>query len=243
MDEERNYEEEARAQGWRPQEEYSGDPERWTDAKTFVEKGEKIAGILKSRVEKLETRLEEAERANREFGQYTKAQLAKERQKSADKIAQLEAQLAQAITDGDGQAFTKLNNEISQERSRAPFEQNVDAAALASEWLKNNPWYNADTDLQIYADGLAERVANEGYQGKAYYKEITDRVRARFPEKFENPNKKRANGVESAGEIETQDSRPHTYANLPPDAKSACDMFVKQGLMTKEEYVKAYEWE
>ena len=43
--EERNYEEEATEQGWNP--DYDG-PNK-TDAKTFVEKGEKIAGIANAR--------------------------------------------------------------------------------------------------------------------------------------------------------------------------------------------------
>jgi hypothetical protein len=31
-----------------------------------------------------------------------------------------------------------------------------------------------------------------------------------------------------------------SYAALPDDAKKACDRFVKQGLMTKEQYIKDY---
>jgi len=30
---------------------------------------------------------------------------------------------------------------------------------------------------------------------------------------------------------------------LPQEAKAACDRFVKQGLLTVEEYLKEYEWE
>ena len=246
MAEERNYEEEAKAQGWKPEAEFNGDPEKWTDAKTFVEKGEKIAGILKSRVERLEDRLENAERANREFGKYTKKQLEREKAKSQERIAELEARLAKAVTDGDGQAFTQLNNEINAERQNVPrdTDPNIEQQRVSEDWLKANPWYNTDADLQIYADGLAERVAGEGYQGRAYFNEITERVKARFPEKFENPNRKRANGVEDAGEIETKDSKQaRTYENLPADAKAACDDFVSQGFISKEDYVKSYEWD
>ena len=51
MTEERNYEDEASKQGWKPESEYSGKAP-WTDAKTVVQKGGKIAGILKSRLAK-----------------------------------------------------------------------------------------------------------------------------------------------------------------------------------------------
>ena len=34
------YEGEAREMGWRPKEEWQGEPEKWRDAKEFVERGE-----------------------------------------------------------------------------------------------------------------------------------------------------------------------------------------------------------
>jgi len=41
----------------------------------------------------------------------------------------------------------------------------------------------------------------------------------------------------------TVSSGKKSYGNLPPEAKAACDKFVKQGLMTKEAYVAEYDWE
>jgi hypothetical protein len=35
-------------------------------------------------------------------------------------------------------------------------------------------------------------------------------------------------------------SKAETYDNLPADAKAACDDFVKQGFMKREDYVKQY---
>ena len=39
------YESEAREQGWKPKEEYEGDPEKWRPAKEFVERGELFGKI------------------------------------------------------------------------------------------------------------------------------------------------------------------------------------------------------
>jgi hypothetical protein len=97
--------------------------------------------------------------------------------------------------------------------------------------------------LQIYADGISERIVQEGYVGQAYFKELTNRVKARFPDKFENKRRTSANNVEVGGELETQVSEAHTYENLPADAKAACDRFVANGLTTKEQYVESYEWD
>jgi hypothetical protein len=212
---ERDYEAEAKEQGWNP------DPEslpegKWTDAKTFVEKGEKIAGILKSRLDRQDAQIKKLQDDNKSFGEWSQKLLDKEKKRSADLLAELEAQ---APTNG----------------------QELDPVAQA--WLLNNDWYNNDEDLQIYADGISERVAQEGYVGQAYFKELTSRVKARFPEKFENPRRSRANDVEAGGELQTQGSTAHSYENLPADAKAACDRFVASGLITKEKYVEDYEWD
>ncbi|RLC55297.1 MAG: hypothetical protein DRI30_07825, partial [Chloroflexi bacterium] len=71
MSEERDYEAEAVEQGWNA--DFDG-PNK-TDAKTFVERGEQIAGILKSKNKKLEDRLHKLEAANVQFGEYHKQTL------------------------------------------------------------------------------------------------------------------------------------------------------------------------
>ena len=39
------------------------------------------------------------------------------------------------------------------------------------------------------------------------------------------------------------DKNKHTYANLPDDAKVACDGFIADGLFkTREEYCERYDW-
>jgi hypothetical protein len=242
---ERDYEAEAKEQGWNP------DPEslpegKWTDAKTFVEKGEKIAGILKSRLDRQDAQIKKLQDDNKSFGEWSQKLLDKEKKRSADLLAELEAQRATAITDGDGQEFTRVDREIQRVRQdiSAPAPTNgQELDPVAQAWLLNNDWYNNDEDLQIYADGISERVAQEGYVGQAYFKELTSRVKARFPEKFENPRRSRANDVEAGGELQTQGSTPHSYENLPADAKAACDRFVASGLITKEKYVEDYEWD
>jgi uncharacterized protein involved in exopolysaccharide biosynthesis len=113
VSEERNFEQEARQDGWRPQEEWNGDPEKWVDAETFVERGEKITGILKSKADRLEQRLHKLEHANKKFGEYHKQQLDAQKKAAEQKIERLEDLLAEAISNGDGQAYNMLNKEIT----------------------------------------------------------------------------------------------------------------------------------
>jgi hypothetical protein len=40
----------------------------------------------------------------------------------------------------------------------------------------------------------------------------------------------------------TKQGGKHSYANLPADAKTQCDKWVRDGLMTQDQYVKDYPW-
>ena len=243
--EDRNFEQEARQEGWRPQEEWNGDPEKWVDAQTFVERGEKISGILKKKVETLEQRLDRAEKANQKFGEYHKKTIQKERQQAEQKINTLQDQLAQAISEGDGQAFTRISNEINDLKQNVPQNDQMDDgfSDLAQSWLADNQWYNNDPVLSTFADGAADRLRAQGFGGKAYFDELTRMVKETFPDKFENPNRKREPNVDSGAPADEPPAAKKSYKNLPADAKKACDEFVAQGFMTREEYIEAYDWE
>lgn len=232
---ERDYTAEATEQGWRE--------DGPLDAQAFVEKGEKIAGILKSKNNRLENRIATLEKSNIEFGEYHKQTLASQKQQNAERVAALEGQLAQAVTDGDGEKFQKTRNEIESLKPVPIQDSSQDSwNQLSQDWTNDNKWYSENRKLGAYADGISDQIRSEGYSGKAYFSEITKRVREDFPEEFDNPNKSKAGAVEAGGPV-TEVSKAKTYESLPADAKAACDGFVKDGFMTKEDYVKNYEFE
>lgn len=243
MEDERDYEQEASEQGWVEKDAWKGDPEKHTDAKTFVERGDKIAGILKSRLDKQDSQIKNLQESNKQFGEYHKQTLAKTEQANATRVAALEAELEQAITDGDGQAYTKVNREINDLRTNAAPTDDAQAwNQMAQAWAGQNQWYADNSKLATYADGISDQLRNEGYNGQAYFSELSRRVKEDFPEEFKNPNKSRPNGVDEGGQVDTN-SKARTYDALDADAKKACDGFVADGFMTQDEYVKQYEFE
>jgi len=244
VSEERNYESEASEQGWTPKENWKGPEEKWTDAQTFVERGEQIAGILKSKNVKLEDRIHRLEESNRQFGEYHKQTLETQQRKNAETIQELEAKVAQAITDGDGAEYTRANREIQSLKSEAPAPTNdAEWSRRSQEFISENEWYNKDPKLRQYADDISDRIRSISTSEVDYFSKLTAEVKEAHPNAFENPNKSRANTVENAGQLSTTNSKDHTYDNLPPDAKSACDKFVKDGFTTREAYVETYEFE
>jgi len=241
----RDYEKEASEQGWTPKEDWKGDEAKWTDAKTFVERGEKIAGILKSKVERLEGKVENLTESNRKFGEYHKQTIEAQRKSNVTRITALEAELAQAVTDGDGGAYTRANAEINDLKTELPPDGGPDQAAqawnvMAGQWVSENQWYNTNPTLATFADGLQERIMAEGYNGRAYFSELTRRVKEAFPDEFKNPRRDGESNVEAGGQISTGDSQAQTYENMDAEAKKACDGFVKDGFVTRKQYVAEY---
>lgn len=240
----RDFEKEAQKGGWVPKEEWKGDEEQWKPAQQFVEDGEKTLPLFKAKVEKelgeLKGELKDAKKANAEFGDFFRDFKARQEKETADLREQLVAKRQQAIDESDGQAFTTADKEL-RELDAQPVQT---FPPETKQWLQENPWYETNDDLAIYADGVADRLVQQGYVGgsKAYWDELTTRVKDRFPDEFENKQRQRPPSVEDASE--TVESKPKTYAALPKDAKDACDDFIKQGIFKdRDEYVAAYDWE
>ena len=121
MTEERDYEALASEQGWTPKEGWKGDPDKWVDAETFYDRGEQIAGILKSKNAKLEDRLNRVEQSSKQLGDHFKKTIEAQRKKSAETIQELEAKVAQAVNDSDGDSYQRLNREIGMVLERERF--------------------------------------------------------------------------------------------------------------------------
>jgi hypothetical protein len=239
---ERDWESEAAAEGWAPQDNWKGDPDKWKTAEQFVKDGEKIVPILKSKVERLDHRVEQLLESNKKLNEISQRTLEREKRENKRLIQELEDMRKQAITDGDGEAFAKADSQIrSLQEQDVPQEDGLDP--LAEKWLSSNPWYASNDRLGAFADGIADRLRARGFTGQAYFDELTRQVHEAFPNEFENRNRKRASGVESGGE-KASVSNTKTFDSLPSDAKAAYQQF-KRDIpgFTKEQFVEQYDWE
>jgi hypothetical protein len=248
---ERDFEAEAKAEGWVPLDAWKGDPAKHVDAETFVKRGEEILPIVNAKNRKLAETVEELRKTvddlkvgNSQFREFHEQSIARERQAKEAAIAQLEAVRKKAITDGDGEAFDRADKQLTQLRTQPAKQPGLTDGQKA--WLAENPWYQSDRVLTALADGMADGLATERPElvGKPeFLNELTKRVKAEMPHKFENPNRQRAT-VEDTQQRGGANGKARTYENLPADAKTACDRFVRTiPGYTKERYVSEYAWD
>ena len=249
---------EARSQGWVPLEEFRDSEDRWVDAETFVKRGREINPILrkhnaelKKEVEKAKAAAAEAIESAKEFKEFQKTQFEKQKADLQKQIAELKAQKKQAVTDGDGERVVDIDDAIDalkeEQSTLAPpkeiksTEQPTQIDPLLQSWLDKNEWFGQDQVLTRRTNGIGAALRAEfpDLKGQAFLDLLDKEIQETFADKF----KKREKPVSSV-EGGSTTSRPSksgkkTYADLPSDAKAACDKFIKQGLYKADSIEKS----
>ena len=248
-------EQQARAQGWVPVEEFRGGPEKHKTAEEFIEFGKKSQAVQKERNDKL---LTEITALKTQVGSYQETvnsfRTTHEKEMAAVKLdaynrakAELTAERRMAIREADEEKVEELDQKISNLKAPTlPEEDKPTKTPVINqeyvEWVAANPWFEQDQTMREYAEFIGEKISKDGVTTPdKFYSTINERVKAQFPGKFPG-QKEEIQDVESSttggGHSPTS---VKGYKDLPADAKSACDRYIAQGLYkTREEYVKVY---
>lgn len=241
---------EAKRMGWTPKDEFRGDPEKWRPASEFVERGRNMLPIVQATVKKQANEIAELKASMKQMGEYfTKAE-----QRSYEKaMADLKAQRAQAIKDGDGEAFAQVDDAIDglkkDMEAKAPPKAESSEDPVYEEWADENKRWLADEELEEFATFKANSLRKNGEKatGRKFLDLVTDAVKKRFPEKFENPRRQAAPAVEGATSLRKGGKG---FADLPAEARAACERMARNGFPDdpagqkkfKEDYLRNYEW-
>ena len=259
---------EAESQGWVPKERFRGNESDWVDADIFVKRGREILPILRKNNENLikdlnstKEQLKEFREAAEEFKKFQKDAYERKAQEYELRIQAIKESRAQAISDGDGQKVNALDDALDQAKdelkdakqavkdadktpiSAAPVNEDVDPGL--QQWLDKNTWFGQDKRMTGIVNGIGESLRLEFplLKGQAFLSKLDEVLAEEFPNKFGNkqaPTSRVESGAGRAGRGNS--SNAPNYDNLPPEAKAACDRFVKQKLMTREQYVADFDW-
>lgn len=73
---------------------------------------------------------------------------------------------------------------FNQQAQTTPQVPQPDEKAVA--WAERNPWFQKDPEMTSYAFGVHQKLVEQGYNPStdAYYQQIDENVRKRFPENF-----------------------------------------------------------
>lgn len=201
--------------GWTPKGEWRGDPNKWVDAETFIDRPnalrrdvERLQGELSTRDQRI-TELERGFEAMRKAGSAAVAQAEK----------RIRAEILAASKEGDDARVQAGMEELDALKAQSEPEK-PKADGLPPEetaWMAANPWYGDDVEMTDFAQKAARTVGARGLQGQAFYDAISAKVKEKFPDKFGNPRRQAASVVEAGGTSSKGSGKD--FQSLPADIK------------------------
>lgn len=236
----------AREKGWKPAEEYEGDPESWVDAKEFIAR-EPLYKALHKVNRELKKQKEETTKVKQ---LYDRIELtAKEKA-----MKELQQQLRVAAEEKDIEAALAIKDKINE--LSEPAKSEAPKNDIFDNWVVNNEWYEQDEDLRDFADGKGAKILakNPDMPLEQVYEEVTKSVKKVFPNKFMNPLKERASAVDSGKQIPAKSTggrkKEVTYDDLPIEVQDVYRKMVKKdathprgndrGILSHAEFIKDY---
>jgi hypothetical protein len=225
--------------GWRPKSEFEGDEEDFIDATEFVRRKplfEKIDNVGKE--------LRETKKALKAL------QAHHEKVKEAEfqhALKSLRAEKKEALEAGDADRLIEIDDQIADAKAAEVLARNQSVREAAAphpnfvQWASRNPWYKTNAELTVVADqiGTAYAASNPDTSPDDVLLYVEKRVRKLYPENFTNPNKSRPSAVE--GGTSTPSKKPADDSSnypLTEDERRVMMTFVRQGVMTKEQYIE-----
>lgn len=264
---EANVEATALSMGWKPQTEFTGDPARWVDAETYVSRGEHFLPIIKADRDRLRnelagmnSQLEETRRlftASQEaIEELKKFQDENTRRQVERAKAELVKQLKEARGNDDVEGELAAQAEINkldralEAKPPAPPPPAPAPTAPAPDpdfaaWQSEHDWFGKDTRKTALAMGIAQEFRTPGnpnahLKGRAFYDKISEEVEATLSPAARGTSK--VAGGRPSGQSGGS-ARERTYADLPADAKAACDSFARKLAGPGRAYKTAEDWQ
>lgn len=230
------WDEAARANGWVPKEEWQGDPEDWTDSREFVKRGELF--------HKISSQSSEIKELKKAIGQLSEHHQKVKETEFKRALEYLKQQKKTALEEGDADKLMAVDEAIDtlkQEKQQEEQQAKVDTKQGPSEhfvgWVRQNQWYLKDPELRSFADdvgvGAFQRSGGKIAE-EDLYEMVKQRVMKAFPEKFKGAGK-----PTSAVEGASGTARPVKTDSfkLSEDEEKTMRTFVRQGILTKEQYI------
>lgn len=243
----------ALSMGWRPKEEWNGNDVDFIDATEFVRR-KPLFDKIESQKVFYDRKIKEVEGTLNSLAQHHQKVKETEYQRA---IKDLKEQKRAAMKEGDTIVALELEDKMDdltsthQEEIKALKEEQQTNKVVNNGpspefvvWSKENKWYMSDEEMHDFADGTAasfvqrSKIKGELITEQDVFKYVDKQVRKAFPEKFSNPNRDRPSAVSSSNVSNNKDTKLTASVKLSAEQEEVARNFAKNGVMTREEYIK-----
>lgn len=225
-------------QGWKPKEQFEGDPDEFIDAAEFVRRGE-----LFSKIEHQSKELKTMRQALEALKQHHSKVAEFEFNRA---LKTLQAQRKEAVRNQDTEKQLELEEQIDEAKENAERirrEANVPAVPEVNPefvaWTDKNKWYTTDKAMRAVADQVGLDLHRQGLSPSDVLKRVEQEVREAFPHKFANPKRSQPSPVE--GSSRAGNSVVRKSVALDDDERRVMNKIVRSGVMTEEQYMAEYQ--
>ena len=237
--------------GWVPKDKYDGDPSKWVDAKTFVERGKKFNVNLQREVDFLKNKVSQFEGTAKQAQKfYTEAMNRKDEEYSSA-INELRKQKVEAMREGEDEQVIAIEDKIEILRDdRKKFKDDAvlnEAPAQPPkeliDWVEDgNQWFKDDVKLQAYAVEMAKELQRKDgtLVGRKLLDRISEEIRSDFPNKFGNQRRNSPSITESSTVARSKNGK--TEKDLPDEDRKIMKELVRSGHLTADQFLKEYRW-
>ena len=223
----------AREQGWVTKEEWTGDPDKWRDAKAFNERGE-----LFQKIDSMGKELKETRKALKMLQEHHSKVKETEYNNALKELKALQKKhLEEGNSDGYLEATELLTDLKAEQKAREVQAQSApkqpDPRFIA--WANDNKWYQQDQEMREFADtvGMGYAQRHPGVDPVEVLEYVTAQVKSRYKDKFVNPNRSKPSNVEgSAAPAANKGS-----FEMTDEERKVMQTFIRQGILTKEQYI------
>lgn len=234
-------EQEARASGWVPKEDFHGDESKWVDAGEFVRRAPLFGKIdaQGQQIKELRRGLDALKQHHSQVRE-TEYKRALEELKAAKKQAYIDGEVDDIVDideklDAVKQAQAIFKQEQIAEASQAAANPEVIHPEFAA-WTKRNTWYNDSKPMRAFADALGIELRNKGLSPSDVLRQVETQIKEEFPNKFRNPNRDKPGSVEGGGKGGSVKGNSFE-ATLDDNERKIMNTLVRSGALTKEQYL------
>jgi len=225
----------AKERGWKPLEEYDGDPSEWIDAKEFVKRAP-----LYDRLKNQGKKLKEQEKALHDMAGHID-KVAESSYRRA--INDLQREKREAVSVADSDRVEAIDREIAQIHSEIPPKMTGGVHPAVASWVGSpeNKWFNENPDMATFAISYQESLfkRNPQMDMEESLNEVGKAVKKAFPDKFSNPARQGASIVETGRTVPTGTKKVFSFKDLNDEQRSIASRFERMGIMSRDEYVKS----
>jgi hypothetical protein len=215
--------------GWKPKDQFRGDPDDWRPAADFIRASRDINQSLSRELRGVRDQVTRMERVSSELL----------RDKLAERDAYWASQQAKAVEDGDSAAVDRIVSKRIELRQSAPVADDTPPETV-DFMERNKAWFGKDRLATLRAREVCGQLAKEGVSPAEQLRDAERAVRKEFPELFPAPAKQ-APGVQTAtSRNATPANRRKGFADMPAESQQMAVQYQKDHGIPKEKFAESY---